>query len=136
MPRTGIPRRTPILVFCEGRSEQGYAALLQRYADTDGKDVHIKASVIPSGDPLKRGKEAIAQIERMRTQGDSLPEHRFAMYDADVLVKDPDKRKSVDRDAARAGIQLIRQNVCFEPFLLRHFIGHENDDPATFVDAQ
>ena len=66
--RLRIPRRKRFFVGCEGESEQGYAALLQGFANETGLAIHIDAKVMPkAGDPLalvERAAAAMAQGER------------------------------------------------------------------------
>ena len=58
--RPRVPRRKRIFVGCEGESEQGYAALLQRFAEERGAAVHADAKVVPrAGNPLTLVSRAI-----------------------------------------------------------------------------
>ncbi len=134
MPQMTIPRRKLILVLCEGKSERGYAALLQRLADAKKVAVHIDSSVIKSGDPSVLVDRAIAEIELRKRRNGSIPEKRFLMLDTDLLG-DEWKRQRINQRAKKEGIKLVRQQLCFEAFLLRHFEGHEDDDPATSAEA-
>lgn len=53
--RQKVIRRRRLFVGCEGESEQGYVALLQRFADERGNAVQIDGKVIThAGDPLAK----------------------------------------------------------------------------------
>lgn len=134
--RPRIPRRKRIFVGCEGESEQGYAAMLQRYADERAAAVHADAKVITrAGDPLalvRRTVELVAQGER-----GSKPAYtdRFLLLDTDRIGQNPDRDAQIPRLIARHRLVLVRQNCCFEATLLRHLDGHENDSPPSAAIA-
>jgi hypothetical protein len=131
-----IPRRKRFFIACEGESEQGYAALLQKFANDAGQSIHIVAKVmIKAGDPLAMTERAAATIRL--EEGGSKPTFvgRFLLFDTDLIGKNPGRDGQMIDAADKAKLTLIRQNICFESFLLRHFDGHENDDPATNLEA-
>ena len=134
MVRT-ISRRKRILILCEGNSERGYAVLLQRLADANGRSVHIEPLVIKAGNPLDLMNRAMAEIERIQNRNRSRLGHKYLMLDTDLLDNGQEHHQIMNRHAGNAGIKLVRQKVCFEAFLLRHFEGHRSDDPATSIDA-
>ena len=71
--RPRVPRRKRFFIGCEGESEQGYAALLQRFADEVALIVHIVAKVMTkAGDPLAMAQRAVAEIKR-KSLDQSLP---------------------------------------------------------------
>ena len=55
-----IERRARVFLGCEGESEQGYGAFLQRLADDNALHVHILAvNLQPAGDPLTLAEKAV-----------------------------------------------------------------------------
>ena len=135
--RPKILRRKRFFIGCEGDSEQGYAALLQMFANDAELSVHIVAKVMTkAGDPLAMAQRAIATIEQDERGPKPSFVDRFLLFDTDLLGQNRDRDEKMKHVVRDAGLTLIRQNVCFESFLLRHFIGHENDRPATTAEAQ
>lgn len=134
--RQKVKRRRRLFVGCEGESEQGYAALLQRFADERAIAVHAEAKVISrAGDPLaivKRAIEIAAQGERGSKPSYSA---RFLMLDTDLFGQNPKRDAQIPALVAQQKFVLLRQECCFEAFLLRHFYGHDNDDPPTATIA-
>lgn len=134
--RHSIPRRRRFFIGCEGESERGYAALLQMFAENIGLAIHIDANVVPrAGDPLALAERASAMI--IQGERGSKPAYvdKFLQFDTDCIGDKPERDEKMLRVACDASLTLIRQNICFESFLLRHFIGHENDSPATSANA-
>ena len=134
--RQRVPRRKRYFVGCEGESEQGYVALLQRFAEKRGASVHADAKVIPrAGDPLELVRRAI----KMAAQGErgSKPAYsmRFLLLDTDLIGQNPERDAKIPGLVDRYGFALVRQNCCFEASLLRHIDGHENDDPPSAAIA-
>jgi len=131
-----VKRRRRLFVGCEGESEQGYAALLQRFADEQRVAVHAESKVITSaGDPLaivNRAIEIAAQGERGSKPAYSA---RFLLLDTDLLGQNPDRDAQIPGQVARHNFFLLRQNCCFEALLLRHIDGHDNDDPPNAAIA-
>ena len=60
--RAHRPQRQRIFVACEGDSEMGYAALLQRRADEAGLAIHLDVRECRSGDPLKIVEKAVEEL--------------------------------------------------------------------------
>ena len=120
--RPRIPPRRPIYLGCEGASEYGYGALLDRLAREAGTvHLHIHREILQpgAGDPLalvQRAAERIADIERRRTP--------FAAKA--VLIDRGSRRKNADAVgyARQNGIgHVIWQDPDHEGFLLRHLPG-------------
>lgn len=136
MRRQKVKRRRRLFVGCEGESEQGYAALLQRFAEERKVAVHAESRVIPrAGDPLaivERAIEMAAQGERGSKPAYSA---RFLMLDTDLMGRNPGRDAQIPGLAAQHNFVLLRQNCCFEAFLLRHIDGHSNDEPPTSAIA-
>jgi hypothetical protein len=126
--RRTIERRARIFLGCEGESEQGYGVFLQRLADEHGLRVHIvPVNLRPGGDPLALSEKAVKAYAREAGKG------RFAgkviLLDADRLEEPPDRGLSALDLLRREGFTTIWQRPDHEGILLRHFAGHEHDDP-------
>lgn len=134
--KSKIPRRKRFFIGCEGESEQGYARLLQTFSDEMGLAVHIVAKVmLKSGDPLKKAERAIAVLEQEARGSKPAFVGRFLQFDTDVIGQNPARDQEMNNLTSKKRIILIRQDICFESFLLRHFEGHEADQPATSEEA-
>lgn len=134
MARRGIPRHKTFFVACEGESEDGYARLLQRFADGAGLRIQILAETIKKtgGEPMRLIANARAIIECHRKRSSLVG--RFLLLDADQ-VGSPGHKRAAQNAAAAAELTLIWQDKCFEAMLLRHFNGYENDSPPTSKEA-
>ena len=131
-----IRRRRRIFVGCEGVSERGYIVLLQQFADREGCAVHIEAKILTgAGDPLALAQRASAEISIGEQQPKQRYATRFLMFDTDRVGQNPDRDKEFRRLVNRNRLIPVRQQVCFESLLLRHFDGHSNDRPATSSDS-
>ena len=131
-----IPRRKRFFVGCEGKSEQGYAMLLQRFADDQGLAVHIESKDLRrAGDPLALVEKAVAEIALGERKPKSEYKSRFLIFDTDRLGQCPARDLEMRRLAAKSRLTLVRQDLCFESVLLRHFTGHLDDNPATSNEA-
>lgn len=134
--RRRVPRRKRFFIGCEGESEQGYAALLQSFINQKGLALHIDAKVLTkAGDPLARAKRAIAEISQGERGSKPSYAGRFLIFDTDVIGQTPDRDARMVQIARDSGLILVRQERCFESVLLRHFSGHENDNPSTSAEA-
>ena len=124
MPRRRAhrPQRARVFVGCEGESEQGYIALLQRLADAADLAIHLDAVVLQpgGGDPcaiVELGVRRMAQRER---QHGSSYTWSANLLDADKLGQQVQRDDRARAIAARDGIRLIWQEPCHEALLLRH----------------
>lgn len=130
--RSRIPRRDRYFVACEGDSEQGYTSLIQRYLNQAQRHVHLDAQIIgKAGDPLSLVERAIAKAEMGERGGKPRYVRRFLILDTDWIGRNADRDARAKRMAEQADLTLVKQDCCFEAFLLRHFDGHENDRPQT-----
>lgn len=128
--RRTIAQRTPIFFGCEGESELGYGALLNRLVrETPGLHLHIHAEKLQpgAGDPyalVQRAAQKIADLERRR--------ERFTCKAILLDLGAPDKNLAAQRFAATNRIDhLIWQSPDHEAFLLRHLNGcHQLRPPA------
>lgn len=130
-----IRRRKRFFIGCEGESERSYATLLGQFAEEQRQAIHIDSQVLCGGDPLTLVKKAVGKITRDREQNHSPYAARFLMFDTDLMGRNPAHDREMKKIANESQLILIRQKVCIESFLLRHFIGHENDNPLDSSDA-
>lgn len=134
--RQRVPRRKRHFVGCEGESEQGYVALLQRFAEDRGASVHADARVISrAGDPLDLVRRAIELVAQGEQGSKPAYSNRFLILDTDVIGQNPLRDAKISDLVARNDLILVRQNCCFEAILLRHIDGHENDEPPSAAIA-
>ena len=65
-----IQRRSRIFLGCEGESEQGYGAFLQKLVDESGLSVHVlPVNLQPAGDPIKLAEKAVRAYAREKKNG-------------------------------------------------------------------
>jgi len=134
------PRRPPrarYFVGCEGESEQGYAALLQRLADQAGLWIHLDALVLQpgGGDPCAIIELAADRARRRERQHGRAYAHRIVLLDADKRGLQPDRDARGLNAAAAAGLTLIWQEPCHEALLLRHLEQCSQLRPPLSADA-
>ncbi|WP_242148894.1 hypothetical protein [Sphingomonas sp. BAUL-RG-20F-R05-02] len=131
-PRSIVAQRKRLFVGCEGESEQGYAVLLGRIADSLRIPVHLDAVLLQpgGGDPLALVQLAIQRAgERSERHGDY--ERSFILLDDDKLNISPDRDGQIAPLAAQAGLVLIWQHTCHEALLLRHLEGCAQRRPGS-----
>lgn len=130
-----VKRRKRFFVGCEGESEQGYARLIQRFAEEE-LSVHIDAKLLNrAGDPLALTKRAVAEIAHAEQLPGSKYSHRFLLFDTDRLGLSQERGKRLAKLVLENNLVLVRQGICFEAVLPRHFEGHETAHPMTSADA-
>ena len=123
-----IERRTRIFLGCEGESEQGYGAFLQRLADEKKLHVHlVPINLQPAGDPSALVKKAVRNYAREEKKGGFVG--KLILLDRDKLRELPDKGQHTLNLLTQEGFTAIWQRPDHEGFLLRHFAGHETDKP-------
>lgn len=131
--RGARPQRKRLFVGCEGESERGYAALLQRYAEIDDLLVHIDPVLLQpgGGDPCALVERALALLtQRERRHGDPYADS-FVLLDTDKLGQAPQRDLRARQIAERAGLTLVWQEPCHEAMLLRHLENCTNLQPGT-----
>lgn len=131
--REGRPQRKRLFIGCEGESERGYAALLQRCAEVDGLLVHIDPVLLQpgGGDPFAIVERALALMrQRERRHGDPYA-GRFVLLDTDKLGQAPQRDVRARQVAESAGLMLVWQEPCHEALLLRHLENCATLRPAT-----
>lgn len=124
------PLRRRVFVGCEGDSEMGYAALLQRRADESGLAIHLDVRECRGGDPLKIVEKAIEELRTRRKRRG--PYHRQAIFlDADRRGVSPDRTRLADRLILNHRFVAIWSQPSFEALLLNHLPGCDQLRPAT-----
>lgn len=120
--RAARPQRVRIFVGCEGESEQGYIALLQRLADAAGLALHLDTVVLQpgGGDPLAIVELAARRMTQRERQSGVPYAHRAILLDADKRGQQPQRDDRATVIAAGAEITLLWQEPCHEALLLRH----------------
>lgn len=118
--RAQRPLRQRSFVGCEGESEQGYVALLQRLADEIGLALHLDAVVLGGGDPCAIVEQSVLRIRQRERQHGSPYAHRAILLDADRRGQVPERDARTLRLAASARLLLVWQDPCHEALLLRH----------------
>jgi len=127
-PRRVIERRARIFLGCEGESEQGYGAFLQRLTDAHELKVHIAVTNLqPAGDPLKLAKKAVLKSAQEASKGGFIA--KAIMLDTDRLADLRDGGREARELLSREGFITIWQRPDHEGFLFRHFQGRERHDP-------
>lgn len=132
MPRHRGHRRLRrrIFVACEGDSERGYAALLQRLADQSGLAIHLDARKCHGGDPLAIVEAAVNEMSSRSIRHGSYVTQAI-LLDADRRDDVPDRTARADRLIRANGFHAIWSAPCLEALLLRHIPGYEHLQPAT-----
>ena len=128
--RAHRPQRQRIFVACEGDSEMGYAALLQRRTDEAGLAIHLDVRECRGGDPLKIVEKAVEELNsRGKRRG---AYHQQAIFlDSDRRDASPDRTRKADRLILEHRFRAIWSQPAFEALLLKHMPGCEQLQPAT-----
>lgn len=123
-------QRRRYFVACEGDSEGGYAAFLQRLADESGLAVHLDIRRNRGGDPLAIVQTAVRELTTRRIlRGQYVGQAIF--LDADRRNDAPDRSMLADRLIRENGFEAIWSQPAFESLLLKHIRGCEQLRPAT-----
>ena len=132
MPRAHgyILQRRRFLVACEGDSEVGYAALLQRLAGESNIAVHLDIRDCHGGDPLTIVETAVRELSARKVRRGAYVGQAIFL-DADRRDDDPDRTALADRLIVKYGFRGIWSEPAFEALLLKHLPGCERLRPAT-----
>jgi hypothetical protein len=123
-----IERRIRVFLGCEGESEQGYCAFLQRLANEYGRAVHLRqVNLQPAGDPLALCEKVVKTFALEEKRGAFAA--KIVLLDSDKLADQVDRGRRAIELLMREGFIAIWQRPDHEGFLLRHFAGHDRDDP-------
>ena len=131
-----IPQRRTIFIGCEGRSEVGYAALLQDLLRSAEHAVHLDLYDLGhGGDPLGRIEMAVrrlASLQRRRTA----PRERFVLLDSDQVSREPHRAERARQLASENHIAIVWQSPCHKAMLLRHLLGLAQHRPPDTRGAE
>jgi len=119
--RATRPPRRRFFLGCEGQSELGYGALLQRLADDAVPQlrIHIELHDLRGGDPLSIVQGAIARRARqIRSRGAF--EASALLLDADRCGEEPERDAQIEQLAQQNSLLLVWQRPCHEALLLHH----------------
>ncbi len=108
--------RRRYLVLCEGESEERYALALQRELPRQARR-GLDIQIVRKGDPNALLKEARRRVNKAQKEG--LP------FDEVWLFFDHDNREGVEKvfeQISKKGWRYAFSNICFEVWLLLHFI--------------
>lgn len=129
-------RRKSIFIACEGESEQGYAAMLQSFANDVGLRVHLDLKVPgKTGSAQKLVSKSIAIAQAKQRGSGNKYASKYIILDTDWMSPVRAENTRVKQQAERAGFILVFQECCFEAFLLRHFEASRNATPPNADDA-
>jgi hypothetical protein len=117
--RARVPPRRRFFIGCEGASEHGYGALLQRLADESGLHLHLDLQDLSGGDPFAIVEAACRKVkERAKRHGPF--DGRAVLVDADRLGQSPHRDVRISPLANGEGLSVIWQRPCHEVLLLHH----------------
>lgn len=126
------PQRRRLFVGCEGESERGFVALLQRIAEQEGLLVHLDGVLLQpgGGDPCGIIQMAI-ELSHRRASRHGAYEARFVLLDFDKVGQNPQRDSHATQSATKANLLLVWQTPCHEALLLRHLDSCANLLPPT-----
>ena len=107
-----------------------YVAFVRDLCDQRGIKLAFQIDDLSAGDPLSRVEEVrrrVAQKERAKAAF----AFKFLIIDYDQCQLDTNRAQRAKTLAAQSGLIIIWQRPCHEGFLLRHFAGHQQDDPQS-----
>ena len=123
-------QRRRFFVACEGESEGGYAALLQRLADESGLAIHLDIRKCHGGDPLAIVEGAVSELTTRRIRRGAYAGQAIFL-DADRRNDVPHRTMSADRLIRTNGFRAIWSRPAFEALLLKHIPNCEQLRPTT-----
>ena len=123
-------QRRRFFVACEGDSEGGYAAFLQRLADESGFAIHLDIRKYHGGDPLAIVQAAANDLSTRRIRRGEFAGQAIFL-DADRRNDAPARTLLADRLILDDGFLAIWSQPAFESLLLKHIAGCEQLQPAT-----
>ena len=123
-------QRQRFLVACEGDSEVGYAALLQRLAEESDLAIHLDIRNCHGGDPLTIVETAVRELSARKVRRGAYVDQAIFL-DADRRDDVPDRTVLADRLIREHRFKAIWSEPAFEVLLLKHLVGCEQLRPAT-----
>ena len=129
--RASRPRKMPVFLGCEGASEVAYGQFLARLLAAANLAVHLEVVALNpgAGDPLSLIKRIIKELPRREARRTPF-KLKIVLMDADRLQNDRVRKSATETLAQDHGIGILWQRPCHEALLLRHFEGHQNQQPA------
>lgn len=134
--RRGRPILRPkpvVLIACEGKSEVGYVRWLEL-------TVFSQISFHPAdvgkgrGNDYEKVKAAVDMIQA-RQRARRPYDHCAILLDGDRTAEEPRQTQSAKQLAEKNDLMLVVRRPTHEAFLLRHFDGYRDHQPATAADA-
>jgi hypothetical protein len=131
-----ILKKQPVLVSCEGGSENGYVGFLGKIAFINSIPVFFKTMDVKGGSPSMQVDQTKRKLDGMNSLPTSTK--KYLLLDTEnYAFKSPELTTA--RTAAReANINLIWRNPCNESFMLHHFEGYQNKTyrPSTLAKRE
>lgn len=127
-PRKNIKQRSRYLVACEGKSESGYAALIQKLADRRGLSIYLDIQNCKGGDPLSIVQVAIKKLRKGRKSRADYAGHAIFL-DGDRRGDSPDRTMRADQLIAQHNFIAIWSKPTFEALILNHLPNCGNLNP-------
>ncbi len=125
-----IAQRRRFFVACEGDTEVGYAAFIQRLANESGLAIHLDIRKCRGGDPLAIVETAVQELQIRRSRRGAYAGQAIFL-DADQRDNLPDRAGHADRLLLDHAFHAIWSRPAFEALLLKHLKGCERLKPAT-----
>ncbi|QDQ43159.1 RloB-like protein [Methylacidiphilum kamchatkense Kam1] len=125
-------KKKNIFVACEGKSEQGYVALLNELAKEQNPplSVVLRPFCLGGGGPSSMVKEAINKARK-----ESYKE-KVILIDDDVCSANPDECQKAEEKAEENGFSIIWQKPNHEGFLLMHLLNEQEYPSLTANNVQ
>ena len=123
-------QRRRFFVACEGESEVGYAAWVQRLVDEAGLPVYLDIRKCRGGDPLAIVETAVQELQARRDRRGKYA-GRAIFLDADRRDDNPDRTARADRLIRAHNLHAIWSRPALEALLLKHIDGCERLQPVT-----
>ncbi len=126
-------KRKRIFLGCEGESERSYGALIQSFAEEENLNIHIERCVLSGGDPKKLVYKTINVLKNKKPKLNNDYIAKFVLMDTDRFESNTEFE--ITELAENHNITLLKQKICFESVLIRHFEPHLDDKPSSSSDA-
>ncbi|MDB6014900.1 MAG: hypothetical protein JWL65_7150 [Gammaproteobacteria bacterium] len=132
-----IAQRRRVFLGCEGESERGYGALINRLLESRRRDVHLDIVLLKpgGGDPLALIELAARRISEGERKREAPYIHRAVLLDADRRGQAPARDARIPAIVAATKLRLLWQEPCHEALLLRHLDGCRDLRPPTSSHA-
>jgi len=126
-------KKKRVFLGCEGESEESYGKFLEFLSEKKKLGIHIVKPILGGGDTFALAKKAVNAYENEKQKG-GIFEFKAVMLDTDMPFDLFKKRQNeAIRSLGSVGLIAIWQEQNHEALLLRHFEGHERDDPPAKI---